>query len=130
MNKLTAKQILAGSQRIDEMKKEIHQVVSILIGYAQYDAKCYDVTGQFKHGALTWDVSLSKFCMIFAIRVTCTKHEVLYRLTSRDGSENIIPSIEDVQEVYESLDAFAVWLCEIAPGIKKKIEPIINASAV
>lgn len=144
-SKQIVQNLLQGSRNIDRMKKEVEQVVKMIIGCAfmSNHRGCLEVDlhETFETSSCIWKVrgtmgamnrTKNKIEVECVLKLPCSApHQDHFILSLSYCSEGRIPfHSEYAQQVYENLFVFVEGMMRIMPDIEKEWAMFINASTV
>lgn len=129
-SEITAAKLLQGSTNIDRMMHEIKHCVKLVLGYAaQLDAYSVSMPDlHFEVGSSSWTVgsALHKKDGLIAHCWLRTDYGQTLAFSTHEGE---IPlKAVNVQAVHVSLASFIVGMLRSFPGLREKLQPLLNAS--
>ena len=135
-----ASQLLNGSAEIDRMRREIHALVSLVVGYvretytvAAREADYQSITKSLGDG--TWNINgriVTDGDTQFTFHVTCFIPEfgpgTAYQYSEFEKKSHTIPA-RLVKAVHETLEKFVEGILEKFPAVATAWKPLIEAAA-
>ena len=140
MNSNTVRQLLDGSEALNQMKKDIDSVVKMVTGMIREDEiifwkydKIPSLSGRlgqvFRSDDCEWEIRLNddrKFdveCRL--IGTICTKGDIImHSYSTKRPSMNLC----DVQRVHQCLEFFVEKMAEAFPNLPNRWQPLLDAA--
>ncbi len=122
------RQLLTGSRRINEMKREVDLVISIIMGFLIMDDvprfKLYQQIFCFYSGGLCWTVSRnSPKAPRLCVRVTVDNAEVY------SSGRQLDVALQYVQPLHEGLPQFLSTMTSTFPQLSARLQPLLAAGS-
>jgi len=136
-------QLLRGSQNIDRMQSEVHQLVKMVIGFARRSnnrvASCVEIYETFENKTCKWEVrgvmgsldkSKNKIHVQCTVKLPCgAPYQDHFTQSVGYCSETWVPfHSEYTQQVYQNLHAFVEGMLQVIPSIKNEMKTFLDAS--
>jgi len=136
MEKMLVEQLLKGSRNIDHMRKDIHETVSMIIGFVKLCGSIKIATEvNFTTNDYCWTIktgfqaSTNRLDWSTFVKCYIRKHGSLTSLREAYSSTDISSlRMEDVQSVHENLQILVDGVIEFFPELNSKLESILKAS--
>ncbi|MFA6588644.1 MAG: hypothetical protein WCT08_06300 [Patescibacteria group bacterium] len=127
-----SQQLLKGSERINVMKQEIHNIIAMTFGFlGESDLSKYkylQLIMEFTSGRFRWEITKRKYNSI----------ELLFRLDSQapgQGHSNYWDNIENfppswVLILHDGLPDFLANMLKVFPQLEKRFQPLLLAATI
>lgn len=122
-----ANQLVNGSRNIDKMKSDMHDIISMMNGIL-HNYRSIMMSKKIISNKSEWRVFTMNDSMYIECWVTVGKEKAKLVYSNEGGAK--LPSIEGVQDAYESLPDFITQMFSFFPELKEKCLPIIRAADV
>lgn len=137
MNTDIAQQLLRGSQNIDRMKSEVHQVIRMVIGLAQIcrEGRTPKIINEtFKSETCVWEVkgktvySSREVPEIFSVQCHTVEGVIAYSISGRSGFGAHLIYTSNVHLVHADLHTFVEGMLRTLPELAEEWKPLIKAA--